>query len=56
MTTKRDYYDVLGVSAQASEEDIRKAFRAKAMEYHPDRNKASDASERFRRSTRRTRC
>ena len=48
MTTKRDYYDVLGVSAQASEEDIRKAFRAKAMEYHPDRNKASDASERFK--------
>ena len=48
MTTKRDYYDVLGVSAQASEEDIRKAFRQKAMEYHPDRNKASDASERFK--------
>ncbi len=48
MTTKRDYYDVLGVSAQASEEDIRKAFRAKAMEFHPDRNKASDASERFK--------
>lgn len=48
MTTKRDYYDVLGVGAQASEEDIRKAFRQKAMEYHPDRNKASDASERFK--------
>ncbi|MXY59264.1 MAG: molecular chaperone DnaJ [Chloroflexi bacterium] len=48
MTTKRDYYDVLGVSAQASEDDIRKAFRAKAMEYHPDRNKASDESERFK--------
>ena len=48
MTTKRDYYDVLGVSAQASEEDIRKAFRQKAMEFHPDRNKSSDASDRFK--------
>ena len=48
MTTKRDYYEALGVSRQASEEEIRKAFRKKAMEYHPDRNKASDASERFK--------
>ena len=48
MTTKRDYYDVLEVGKNASEEDIRKAFRKKALEYHPDRNKAHDASERFK--------
>lgn len=48
MTTKRDYYEVLQVGKNASEEDIRKAFRKKAMEYHPDRNKAKDASERFK--------
>jgi len=45
---KRDYYDVLGVPRRASDEEIRKAFRRLAMEYHPDRNKRSDASERFK--------
>ena len=44
----RDYYQVLGVSRSDSEEDIRKAFRKKAMEYHPDRNKNADAEEKFK--------
>lgn len=43
-----DYYEVLGVSRQDSEEEIRKAFRRKAMEYHPDRNKDPDAEEKFK--------
>ena len=47
-TQKRDYYDVLGVSKGASEEDIRKAFRKLALQYHPDRNKSPDASEKFK--------
>ena len=48
MATKRDYYQVLEVPNDASEEDIRKAFRRKALEYHPDRNKAEDAADRFK--------
>ena len=45
---KRDYYEVLEVPRSASEEEIKRAFRRKAMEYHPDRNKSTDAAERFK--------
>ncbi len=48
MTTKRDYYETLGVNRNANEEDIRKAFRKKAMEFHPDRNKETGADEKFK--------
>jgi molecular chaperone DnaJ len=48
MTTKRDYYDILEIGRGASEEDIRKAFRKKALEFHPDRNKDAGASDRFK--------
>ena len=44
----RDYYDILGVGRAVGEEDIRRAFRKKAMEFHPDRNKSSDAEEKFK--------
>jgi molecular chaperone DnaJ len=45
---EQDYYSVLGVARSVGEEDIRKAFRKKAMEYHPDRNKSPDAEEKFK--------
>lgn len=47
MALKRDYYEVLGVPKDADAAAIKKAFRSLAFKYHPDRNKASDAKERF---------
>jgi molecular chaperone DnaJ len=44
----RDYYDVLGVSRDADEAEIKKAFRRLARELHPDVNKAPDAEDRFK--------
>lgn len=48
MVNKRDYYDVLGISKQASNEDIKRAYRKLALEWHPDRNKSPEAESRFK--------
>jgi molecular chaperone DnaJ len=48
-TKKRDYYEVLGLNRDASEEEIKKSYRKLAMKHHPDRNPDSkDAEERFK--------
>ena len=46
--TQRDYYEILGVERNASQEDLKSAFRRLARQYHPDVNKSADAEERFK--------
>ena len=48
MATQRDYYDILGVPRGAADDDIKRAFRKLAQQWHPDVNTSTEADVRFK--------
>jgi molecular chaperone DnaJ len=51
LSSKLDYYDILGVSREANQDEIKRAFHKLALKYHPDRNKLPDAEEKFKEAS-----
>ena len=48
MRMGKDYYKILGISRNATEEDVKKAYRKMALRFHPDKNKSAGAEEKFK--------
>ena len=51
MAEKRDYYEVLGVEKNATDDDLKKAYRKLAKKYHPDVNPSEEAAEKFKEAS-----
>ena len=49
MAAKSDYYDILGVDKKSSQDEIKKAYRKKALEWHPDKHKGADKAQAEKR-------
>jgi DnaJ-class molecular chaperone len=57
MAEKRDYYEVLGVAKNANADEIKKAYRKAAIQFHPDKNPGDkEAEEKFKEAQRPTTC